>query len=110
MRLTTSAISSALLAAVLAVSAQAQTAPKAKKEAAKDASCSKKEASCAKKDGAKDASCAKKEAAKHAGLKVVGVFNHVETPQDAAAEVLRAMGRAVPALHRVAHQIGRAHV
>lgn len=38
---------------------------------------------------------AKKEAAKHPGIKVVGVFNHVETPQDAAAEVLRVM-RAYP--------------
>ncbi|MEI6085180.1 MAG: substrate-binding domain-containing protein [Verrucomicrobiota bacterium] len=33
----------------------------------------------------------KKEAAKYPGIKIVGVFNHIETPQDAAAEVLRAM-------------------
>ena len=33
---------------------------------------------------------AKDEAAKHPGMQVVGVFNHVETPQDAAAEVIRA--------------------
>ena len=32
---------------------------------------------------------AKKEAAKYPGIKVVGVFYHVETPQDAAAEVVR---------------------
>lgn len=31
------------------------------------------------------------EAAKHPGIKIVGTFYHVETPQDAAAEVLRAM-------------------
>ncbi|MCG3149816.1 MAG: Autoinducer 2-binding protein LsrB [Verrucomicrobiae bacterium] len=37
----------------------------------------------------------KKEAAKHPGIKIVGVFNHIETPQDAAAEVLRVM-RAYP--------------
>lgn len=41
---------------------------------------------------------AKKEAAKHAGIKVVGVFNHIETPQDAAAEMLRAM-RANPEIN-----------
>jgi ribose transport system substrate-binding protein len=29
------------------------------------------------------------EAAKHAGISVVGVFNHIETPQDAAGEVIR---------------------
>ena len=33
----------------------------------------------------------KKEAAKHAGIQIVGTFYHAETPQDAAAEVLRAM-------------------
>ena len=33
----------------------------------------------------------KKEAAKHPGIKIVGTFYHTETPQDAAAEVLRAM-------------------
>jgi ribose transport system substrate-binding protein len=32
---------------------------------------------------------AKDEAAKHPGIKVTGVFNHIETPQDAAAEVVR---------------------
>jgi ribose transport system substrate-binding protein len=32
---------------------------------------------------------AKEEAAKHPGMKVIGTFNHVETPQDAAAEVVR---------------------
>jgi ribose transport system substrate-binding protein len=32
---------------------------------------------------------AKEEAAKHPGMTVVGTFNHVETPQDAAAEVVR---------------------
>jgi ribose transport system substrate-binding protein len=41
---------------------------------------------------------AKKEAAKHPGIKIVGVFNHIETPQDAAAEVLRAM-RAYPEIN-----------
>jgi ribose transport system substrate-binding protein len=29
------------------------------------------------------------EAAKHPGIQIVGTFNHIETPQDAAAEVLR---------------------
>jgi ribose transport system substrate-binding protein len=33
---------------------------------------------------------ARDEAAKHPGLQVIGVFYHAETPQDAAAEVLRA--------------------
>ena len=33
---------------------------------------------------------AKEEAAKHPGMSIVGVFNHIETPQDAAAEVVRA--------------------
>jgi len=32
---------------------------------------------------------AKDEAAKHPGIKIVGVFNHIETPQDASAEVIR---------------------
>ena len=32
---------------------------------------------------------AKTEAAKYPGIKIVGVFNHVETPQDASAEVIR---------------------
>jgi ribose transport system substrate-binding protein len=32
---------------------------------------------------------AKEEAAKHPGMSVVGTFNHIETPQDAAAEVIR---------------------
>jgi ribose transport system substrate-binding protein len=32
----------------------------------------------------------KEEAAKYPGIEVVGVFNHPETPQDAAAEVIRA--------------------
>jgi ribose transport system substrate-binding protein len=31
----------------------------------------------------------KNEVAKHPGMSVVGTFNHVETPQDAAAEVVR---------------------
>jgi len=29
------------------------------------------------------------EARRHPGIKVVGVFNHIETPQDAAAEMIR---------------------
>ena len=33
----------------------------------------------------------KEEAAKHPGINIVGVFYHIETPQDAAAEVLRVM-------------------
>jgi ribose transport system substrate-binding protein len=37
----------------------------------------------------------KQEAAKHAGIQIVGVFNHIETPQDAAAEVIR-VGNAYP--------------
>lgn len=32
-----------------------------------------------------------KEAKKYPGIKVVGTFNHIETPQDAAAEVVRVM-------------------
>ena len=32
---------------------------------------------------------AQEEAARHPGIKVVGVFNHIETPQDAAGEVIR---------------------
>ena len=32
---------------------------------------------------------AKEEAAKYPGIGIVGVFNHIETPQDAAAEVIR---------------------
>ena len=32
---------------------------------------------------------AKDEAAKYPGITIVGVFNHIETPQDAAAEVVR---------------------
>jgi len=32
---------------------------------------------------------AKEEAAKYPGISIVGTFNHVETPQDAAAEVIR---------------------
>lgn len=31
----------------------------------------------------------KDEAAKHPGIQIVGTFNHIETPQDAAAEVIR---------------------
>ena len=31
----------------------------------------------------------KQEAAKHPGIEIIGTFNHIETPQDAAAEVLR---------------------
>ena len=41
---------------------------------------------------------AREEAAKHPGIEVVGVFNHVETPQDAAAEVLR-VNNAYPAVN-----------
>ena len=37
----------------------------------------------------------KEEAAKSAGIQIVGTFNHVETPQDAAAEVTR-VGNAYP--------------
>jgi ribose transport system substrate-binding protein len=33
----------------------------------------------------------KQEAAKHPGIEIVGTFNHIETPQDAAAEVIRVM-------------------
>jgi ribose transport system substrate-binding protein len=32
-----------------------------------------------------------KEAAKYPGISIVGTFNHIETPQDAAAEVVRVM-------------------
>jgi ribose transport system substrate-binding protein len=32
---------------------------------------------------------AREEAAKHPGIQILGSFNHVETPQDAAAEVIR---------------------
>jgi ribose transport system substrate-binding protein len=32
---------------------------------------------------------ARDEAAKHPGITIAGVFNHIETPQDAAAEVIR---------------------
>ena len=32
---------------------------------------------------------AREEAARHPGIEIVGVFNHIETPQDAAAEVIR---------------------
>ncbi len=32
---------------------------------------------------------ARDEAARHPGIEVAGVFNHIETPQDAAAEVIR---------------------
>lgn len=31
----------------------------------------------------------KEEAAKHPGIQIVGTFNHIETPQDAASEVIR---------------------
>jgi ribose transport system substrate-binding protein len=31
----------------------------------------------------------REEAAKHPGIRIVGTFNHIETPQDAAAEVIR---------------------
>ena len=31
----------------------------------------------------------REEAAKHPGIRIVNVFNHIETPQDAAAEVIR---------------------
>jgi ribose transport system substrate-binding protein len=33
----------------------------------------------------------KKEAAKYPGIKIIGVFNHIETPQDAASEVIKDM-------------------
>ena len=39
----------------------------------------------------------KEEAAKHTGIEIVGVFNHIETPQDAAAEVIR-VGNAYPGI------------
>ncbi len=38
---------------------------------------------------------AKDEAAKYPGIQIAGVFNHIETPQDAAAEVIR-VGNAYP--------------
>jgi len=38
---------------------------------------------------------ARDEAAKYPGIQIAGVFNHIETPQDAAAEVIRA-GNAYP--------------
>ena len=38
---------------------------------------------------------AKAEAAKSPGIQIVGVFNHIETPQDAAAEVIK-VGNAYP--------------
>ncbi len=31
----------------------------------------------------------REEAAKHPGIRIVDIFNHIETPQDAAAEVIR---------------------
>jgi ribose transport system substrate-binding protein len=37
----------------------------------------------------------KEEAAKHPGIQILGVFNHIETPQDAAAEVVK-VGNAYP--------------
>ncbi|HEY2805782.1 MAG TPA: substrate-binding domain-containing protein, partial [Gemmatimonadales bacterium] len=37
----------------------------------------------------------RQEAALHPGISIVGVFNHIETPQDAAAEMIRA-GNAYP--------------
>jgi ribose transport system substrate-binding protein len=37
----------------------------------------------------------KDEAARHPGIRIVGTFNHIETPQDAAAEVIR-VGNAYP--------------
>ena len=37
----------------------------------------------------------KEEAAKSPGIQIVGVFNHIETPQDAAAEVIK-VGNAYP--------------
>src|SRR5215208_2942395 len=40
---------------------------------------------------------AKEEAAKSPGIQILGTFNHVETPQDAAAEVVR-VGNAYPDL------------
>lgn len=40
---------------------------------------------------------ARDEAAKHPGIEIVGTFHHVETPQDAAAEVTR-VGNAYPEL------------
>jgi ribose transport system substrate-binding protein len=41
---------------------------------------------------------AKQEAARHPGITVVGTFNHIETPQDAAAEVTR-VNNAYPELN-----------
>jgi ribose transport system substrate-binding protein len=40
----------------------------------------------------------KQEAARHPGITIIGVFYHPETPQDAAAEVVR-VGRAYPEIH-----------
>ena len=40
----------------------------------------------------------KEEAATHPGIKIIGVFNHTETPQDAAAEVVR-VGNAYPEIN-----------
>jgi len=40
----------------------------------------------------------REEAAKHPGIQIVGVFNHTETPQDAAAEVIR-VGNAYPEIN-----------
>jgi ribose transport system substrate-binding protein len=37
--------------------------------------------------------------AKYPGIKIVGVFNHIETPQDASAEVVR-VDNAYPGDHR----------
>jgi ribose transport system substrate-binding protein len=37
----------------------------------------------------------KTEAAKYPGIEIIGVFNHIETPQDAAAEVIK-VGNAYP--------------
>ena len=42
----------------------------------------------------------KAEAAKHPGITIVGTFYHIETPQDAAAEVIR-VNNAYPEIQRL---------
>ena len=44
----------------------------------------------------------KQEAAKHPGIKIVDTFYHLETPQDAAAEVIRVQN-AYPEIHGLGH-------
>ncbi len=50
------------------------------------------------------------EAAKYPGIKIVGSFNHIETPQDAAAEVVR-VNNAYPESQRLGHDrwLGAVH-